>query len=140
MISEEKLIQQMQKRKMRIIALFIGIASYCLLLGLTIVALQKVMSVVRPMSPYTFDTSSFTKLLPELLTTNTEISIAVSKTYILGLLLSCVLSMFIGMLIVEIRGATHARLIISMWKRLEKLEKDVQHKPSDGDKPAPCKS
>jgi hypothetical protein len=130
MISEQKLIQQMQKRKTRIIALCVLVVVYCLLLGVCIVTFRNVMSVVSPTPPYSFETASLAEHLPMLLTTYAELSVAASRLYVVLVLACCLLVVFIVMLIVEIRGQTQARLIVSMWKRLEELEKDVQHEPS----------
>jgi hypothetical protein len=137
MISEEKVIQQMQKRKARIIALCVFAVMSSLLLGFTVATLLKGVNVIRPVHPYTFDSMKVAEHLPELLAAYAELTMAVSKMYALSLLLSCVLGVSIGQLIMEIRGQTHARLIASMWSRLKQLEKGV-HPESQGDgRPVP---
>ncbi|MBI3986826.1 MAG: hypothetical protein HY343_07905 [Lentisphaerae bacterium] len=132
MISEQKMIEQMQKRKIRIIALCFVIPLYGVLLGLAIAAYQKATHVISPVLPYTFNIANLEQQLPDLLSTYANLSIAASRMYALGLMAACILGIFIGLLIVEIRGQTYDRLIVSMWKRLEKLEKDVRQS-SGGD-------
>ncbi len=137
MISEEQIISNLKNRKRRIIVISFLIVVCLIVILSSFAASQRALKTIEDDIPIPIDVSRIDeklllKNIPGLFQDYGELSqimalssFHASRIYALGNVFSIFLGLLTGLLIYEIVGQTRNRLIVEMWERLNKLEKNV---------------
>jgi len=129
MISEEKLIGRWKNRKLRIIPMCILIGVFS---GLTVFwnyAIERstgALEVVAGRYGPSVTMENLGEHLTESLTTCSDLTFIASKALVSFAISAAALVFMIALFIVELTGYGYQRIIVSMWERIERLEKGAQ--------------
>ena len=129
MISEEKMIEKMKKRKTQIVFLCIIIVFLCAVMVTLGIFIEKGLDRIED-NDYWAEAVVNTQNVPEawaqLFSSCAMWAFTTSAIFIQVMVMACVLGFVIAILIGELNGSRSRRLIVSMWERIERLEKGVQ--------------
>jgi len=129
MISEEKMIEKMKKRKLRITMLCVLIGVFSVLIFLWSYVIERatgaVEVVARRYGP-TVTVENMGEHLTGALTACSDLTLNASMALVYLAFSAGVLGYAGTMLIAELMGYGQRRLIVSMWERIERLEKGAQ--------------
>lgn len=129
MISEEKMIEKMKKRKTQIVALCITIVMTCVALVIGGNIIEKGLGRIED-NDYWVEAVVNTQNVPEaraqLFSSCAMLAYSTSKVFIAITVVACALGVMVAQLFVVLTGLGHRRLIVSMWEQIERLEKSAQ--------------
>jgi hypothetical protein len=129
MISEEKMIEAMKKRKLRIIMLCIMIGVFSGITVLWAFVIERTtgaLEVVAGRYGSSVTIENMGEHLTESLTTCSDLTFIASTALVYLAFSAGALGFVIALLIGELTGRRSQRLIVSMWERIERLEKGIQ--------------
>lgn len=128
-ISEEKMIEQMKKRKTQIFGLCINIVILCVAMVTLGIFVEKGLDRINDNDHWTeavVETQNIPEAWAGLFSYCAMLAFATSAVFITVMVMACALGFVIPLLIGELTGRRSRRLIVSMWERIERLEKGVQ--------------
>jgi hypothetical protein len=139
MTKEEKIIRNLRRRRSRIVAIIIVtvlMAGALIFMGHRKMKLD---ALITPENIHTFmaDDNSQEKL-PEMLYTIYNLATYDNKLMRYFMFLACSVGVLIGLLIGEVANITNKPLLISMWDKIQRLEREVQEAKgcsTDGQQP-----
>jgi ABC-type phosphate transport system permease subunit len=128
-ISEEKMIEKMKKRKTKIVGLCITIVMSCVILVIGGIVIEKSLDRIED-NDYWAEAVVETQNVPEawaqLFSSCAMLAFGTSKIYVAIMVVACALGVMAAQLFAELTGLGRQRIIVSMWERLERLEKGAQ--------------
>jgi hypothetical protein len=128
-ISEERMIEKMKKRKTKIVGLCIIIVMSCVILVIGGIVIEKGLDRIKDSDYWTeavVNTQNVPEAWAQLFSSCAMLAFGTSKIYVMIMVMACVLGVMGVQLFAEFTGLGRQRLIVSMWERLERLEKAEQ--------------